>query len=225
LEPPIDASCGFDCGAQASYGLLVDRCFEYSGTSSKATPPDLGAWVRPLETLEGGQKVLPVEYRQSGQILMTDYFQVKEGSLFLLRRTFLPGQSVTWKGAQGEIVGVKWLWADALPGESHNTASSATLLGIGSGGTVNSTFKVFLDTPTANELTTPLSNYASGLKLLLSETPDHGVDSRRIFVEGLGFVQLNSAFSPTPGAVPLSYVLQKVRDVNPGDEDCGLGSP
>jgi len=111
-----DVSCGLDCAAQARYGLIIDRCFEYSTSKTTADdPPALGLWVRPVFTIEGGVKVIPVEYRQNGQIKMIDSFGIVDGTLKLMRREFSgTGQSVTYKTGM-DITGVTWLQMESGP--------------------------------------------------------------------------------------------------------------
>lgn len=220
-----DTSCGLDCALQEYFGFTLNRCFEYSSTQTKASPPSLAVVVRPVEKLEGGVSVLPLEYSQGGQIRMTDYFHFKDGSLALARRTFGPGQSVTYKNPQGFISGVPWLETATSSGQTVENAAEATVLGFGKGGSESTTYRVVFEEATGSALQTPLEKYEQGLKMVFFEEPDHGVDTRRTFVPNVGFIQLSSAFSPSAQATSLPYVLQNLRDIKPGDAPCGLESP
>lgn len=223
-----DTSCGLDCAAQARYGLIVERCFEYSeSTSTPQDPPALGAWVRPVFTLEGGVKVLPVEYRVNGQIKMIDSFTIRDGNLYLVRREFSgTGQSVTYKTGM-DLTGVQWLAMESGPGETYTTNTDAFVANTSSGASTPTTYRMTTADASASELKTSLTTYTSGLKLLVGETPDHGSDPRRVFVPDVGFVLIASSFSLLPGTtVPLS--VQKIRDIGSpdgGSEGCSLGVP
>lgn len=225
----IDTSCGLDCAAQQHYGLLVNRCFEYSTTAFAQNPAALGVVVRPVEQLEGGLPVLPLEYRESGQTKMTDYFTLRDGSLLLARRTWLPGQSVTYRDAEdGPISGVTWLSPSAAVGETYSSSTWATVAGAGNLISEATTYRVVLAAASTSERTVPLSTYPEALQMLLSETPDHGVDPRRVFVDGTGFVFFTSSFSPLASVTASPYYLQKIRDLgtpDAGPEDCGFGAP
>ncbi len=233
VRPPppdagVDTSCGLDCDAQRRYGLIVHRCFEYSTTTSPANPAELGAIVKPVEKLEGGLEVLPLEYRQSGQVRMTDYFTIKNGELFLARRTFLPGQSVTYRDGTGAIIGVKWLTPDASLGQSLSSEAQATVVGSGDGQPEPTTYAVSFSQPNATETTVPLKKFDGALKMVTSETPPHGADPRRIYVKDTGFVLFSTYFSPSVSGTAQEYRLQKIRDIGSpdgGTTECGLGSP
>ncbi len=226
-----DESCGIDCPAQKAYGLLVNRCMEYSKTGSAADPADLGVLVRRVNTLEGDVKVLEVEYREAGQIRMTDNFRLENGDLLLARRTIQGGQRVQYQNpADGPIVGVSWLHLSTAAGENLSTTLSAGLLKSGTLSNEATTYKVTAVAPdAANELTTPLKAYPEGVKLIFEETPDHGADTRRIWVRDVGFVSFSAKFSLDPAAPATFYRLQRIREVGPGvdggDVDCGFGSP
>ena len=106
-----DTSCGLDCAAQAYFGIVLNRCFEYSTDPLTAqTPPSLGVWVRDTRDpmtgkmfeLEGGIQVIPVEYRQGGQIIQTDYFTFNGGDLTLMRR-IAGTQSVTYQIGRAHV--------------------------------------------------------------------------------------------------------------------------
>lgn len=223
-----DTSCGLDCAAQNRYGLIVDRCFEYSDSNTTpADPPALGAWVRPVFTLEGGLKVLPVEYRVNGQIKMIDSFTIRGGALYLVRREFSgTGQSVTYKTGM-DITGVQWLQMESGAGETYTTETDAFVANPSGGVSTPTTYRMSTAAASASELKTVLTTYTSGLKLLVGETPDHGSDPRRVFVPDVGFVLIASSFSLRPGTAA-SYHLQKIRDIGSpdgGSEGCSVGAP
>ncbi|MCC6334569.1 MAG: hypothetical protein IT380_11350 [Myxococcales bacterium] len=223
-----DTSCGLDCVAQARYGLIVERCFEYSSDPLNAQdPPTLGAWVRPVFTLEGGVKVIPVEYRQNGQIRMIDSFSIVDGNLRLMRREFAgTGQSVTYKTGM-DITGVQWLTQGSSAGETYTSSTDAFIANQSSTMTVPTTYRMTTAAASASELRTPLETYTSGLKLLVGETPDHGSDPRRVYVPDVGFVVLASSFSLVPGTT-VAVSLQKIRDIGSpdgGSDACSLGRP
>lgn len=224
-----DTSCGFDCAAQARFGLIQNRCFEYSSDpTTKTDPPALGAWVRTMTTLEGGVQVLPVEYRAGGQILAVDNFAIKNGDLWLMRRQFIrDGQSVTYKTGSA-ITGVKWFSLGSAAGENASTDADAFVVGSsGTGTTTATSYQVSTSMPSVSELKTPLLTYSDGVKVLVGETPDHGSDTRRIWVPDTGFTLISSSFS-IAGGTALPYLLQRVRDPGTPDggaADCSLGSP
>ena len=227
-----DTSCGLDCAAQATYGLIINRCFEYSDdASNKRDPPLLGAQVLPVFTLDNTVRVLPVEYRQSGQLKMRDSFVLKNGDLLLVRREFpATSQSVTYRDSTLAISGVKWLQTDSASGQTYTTMSKALVVnGAGSSNSTDSSYRVTTAAPSANELRTPLNSYIEGVKLLTSESPtDNGSDSRRVFVPQVGFVLIASPFSLTPGAPTTPLMLQRIRDIGSPDAgagDCSLGAP
>jgi hypothetical protein len=225
-----DTSCGLDCVAQSHYGLIANRCFEYTtDATTPSDPPALGLKVLAVTSLEGGVKVLPVEYRVGGQLKMKDSFTLKDGDLYLVRREFIAqGSSVSYRDASGSLVGVKWLGQGSSVGESNPNAVSAYVVGTsGSGTSTDTSYQVTVATPSATELKTYLSKYDSALKLLVGETPDHGSDARRIFVPDVGFTLVASAFNPAGGS-PTPVVLQRVRDLgtpDAGSADCSLGAP
>ncbi len=224
-----DDSCGLDCAVQKAFGLVINRCFEYSDSATAKDPADLGVLVRGVKALEGDVKVLEVEYRQSGQILMTDNFQMTNGRLLLARRTFRVGDRVQYEDASGNISGVPWARPDLQAGETANTTTQAGLLKSGQLTSEATKYKVTSVAPDPiNELTTPLKAYESGVKLIFEESPDHRSDSRRIWVRDLGFAAFSSPGLAGPSGQPF-YRLQKVRDLGPGvdggDVDCGFGSP
>ncbi len=227
-----DTTCGLDCAAQATYGLVVNRCFEYSDDASKKKdPPSMGAQVLPVFTLDNKVKVLPVEYRQSGQLTMRDSFAIKNGGLLLVRREFpQSNQSVTYRDSMLQVSGVKWLQTNSASGETSTSMVKALVVNeAGAMGSTDSTYRVTTAAPSASELRTPLNSYLDGLKLLFSESPtDNGSDSRRVFVPQVGFVLIASPFSLTPGAPTTPLMLQRIRDIGSPDAgagDCSLGAP
>ncbi len=228
VKPTVDAgpdtSCGLDCAAQAHFGVVINRCFEYSTDPlTKQTPPSLGVWVRELFELEGGIQTLPVEYRQGGQIVQTDYFVFKGGDLTLMRR-IAGTQSVTYR-TDTMITGVKWLTQGTLAGENFETATTAFLSRDNS--STATTYRITTDVPTAGEKKTPLATYENAFKILFGESPDHGADSRRVFVPNTGFVIIASPFNLLGGS-PTPHHLQRIRDLGTADagaESCSLGVP
>jgi hypothetical protein len=227
----VDTSCGLDCVAQKTFGLIVNRCFEYSTSDSTANdPPALGVFVRDVFTLEGGVKVLPVDYRVGGQARMTDNFAfVADGSLRLMRREFpQQGQSITFRNDAMAITGVTWLLADVGPGQSQTTSSQAFVVNqSGAGTTEPTTYRVSTTMAMPNQLKTPLATYADGLRVLTTQTPDRGADPSRVFVREVGFIALSSPFNIT-GGNPTPVYLQRIRDVGTpdgGNEPCSTGAP
>ena len=227
-----DTRCGLDCAAQATYGLVVGRCFEYSDDSTrKKDPPSLGVLVLPVFTLDNSVKVLPVEYRQSGQLKMRDSFVFKNGDLLLARREF-PGtdQSVTYRDSALAVSGVKWLQRDSASGETYTSAVKALVVNAaGMSNSTDSSYRVTTAVPSAAELKTPLNGYLDGLKLITGESPtDNGSDPRRVFVPNVGFVLIASPLSLTPGTPTTPMSLQRIRDMgtpDAGSGDCSLGAP
>lgn len=225
-----DTSCGLDCASQAFYGLVLDRCFEYSeSNSSTQSPPSLGVWVRkengPNGTfvLEGDVPSIVVEYRKSGQIVQSDYFTIKSGDLYLLRR-IAGGSSVTYR-TDTAITGVKWFSDDIGVGQS-STNSTTAFLSRDNSSTATS-YPVITEAPNAGEKKAPLATYDTGIKVIFGESPDHGSDPRRVFVPNLGFTMIASPFSLLGGA-PTPHYLQRVRDIgtpDAGPDACSLGVP
>ena len=226
----VDDSCGIDCAAQKRFGIIANRCFEYSVSDSmKNDPPKLGALVKPVFTLEGGVKVMPVEYREGGQTLMIDNFSFENGNLKLLRREFpRQGRSVTFRNDAMGITGVTWLLADAAPGQSQTTNTQADSVDQSGMHTLEAaSYRVSIQAPTPPQLKTPLSDYSSGLRLLTSQMPDRGADPIRTFVADLGFITITSPFNYA-GGNPTPVFLQRVRDLgsaDAGSEPCSLGIP
>ena len=219
-----DTSCGIDCVAQENYGLIINRCFEYSTDPlSKQTPPSLGIWVREVFELEGGVPTIPVEYRVGGQTLQTDYFAIKNGDLLLMRRIAGSG-SVTYR-TDTTITGVKWLTLGTAAGENFSTETTAFLSRDNS--STATSYRITTDLPTGGEKKTPLATYDTAIKILFGESPDHGSDPRRIFVPGTGFTVIASPFNLAGGS-PTPHVLQRIRDLGTADagtEACSLGVP
>jgi|GEM_PF-2237754 hypothetical protein len=219
-----DTSCGLDCAAQENYGLIINRCFEYSDDPlSKKSPPSLGVWVREVFELEGGIATIPVEYRQGGQIVQTDYFVIRDGDLVLMRRAPAAG-SVTYK-TDAAITGVKWLSLGTAAGENFSTKTTA-FLSLGNQ-SVATDYRVTTAEATGGEKKTPLGTFDTAFKMLFGESPDHGSDPRRIFVPGTGFVVIASPFNLS-GGTPTPHSLQRIRDIGTADagtEPCSLGVP
>lgn len=229
VKPKVDAgpdtSCGLDCAAQEVFGLIKNRCFEYSTDPlQKQTPPELGVLIAPeLFTLEGGISTIAVEYRKQGQIVGTDYFTFKSGDLTLLRR-IAGTQSVTYR-TDTAITGVKWLSQGTGTGENFSTTTSAFLSRDDS--STPTAYRITTDVPTGGEKKTPLATYDNAIKILFGESPDHGSDSRRIFASGVGFTVIASPFNLL-GGTPTPVYLQRIRDIGTADagtESCSLGVP
>jgi hypothetical protein len=229
LDGGPDVRCGLDCAAQARYGLFVNRCFEYSSSpTSPEALPALGLWVRDVFTLEGGVKVLPVEYRVRGQTKMVDNFGLRDGDLLLMRRQFSStGQSVTYRDDGGAIVGVKWLSMDTAGGQTSVTPAQAfTVDGTGHGTTEAVSYQVSTVMGSSSDQRTPLATYGSAITLLFGDEA-HGADPRRVYVPDVGFTIVSSSFLLS-GSSPLPVALQRVRDLgtpDAGAADCSLGSP
>ena len=226
-----DTSCGLDCDVQNRLGLIVNRCFEYSGDPDKMplNPPTLGMQVKPVLTLEGGVKVLPLEFRQNGAARMIDNLGIVNGEVRLMRREFLQtGQSVTYRNSKNEIVGVKWTDPAMAPGETYAGSAEAYVVNsMGVGETTSTNYKVSVFDGTITELKTPLKTYDAGLKMVFSETPDHGSDARRVLVNDVGFVLISTSLQLN-GTTPLAVSLQRIRDIgtpDAGTDACSLGAP
>ncbi len=217
----IDTSCGLDCEAQQEYGLILDRCFEYSKSATqRASPPDLGVYVRRVFTLEGDVPTIEVVYyRGGGNIAATDFFTLPDGALTLVRRSPTGATSLTYL-QDNKVDGVTWLTSGAVVGARIETARDARL-----GDDVTGTqYRVDVVEAVAADLNTVDAGVETdgGIKLLFGETPAHYYDSQRVFVPGLGFVRL------TPSAAivqDVPHYLQSVRDIDrdAGTPTCGLG--
>lgn len=213
--PMIDTSCGIDCAAQAKYGLLEKTCFEYSATTSAASPPDLAAEVRPKVELEGGIPVMQVRYTTTGNPRMQDSFTIVNGELKLLRREFgAGGTSVSYKKTTGELEGVKWLAPNTGIGENLSTTSSADVIAA-MRMSESTTFRVTTSAPGQSDLAVPYATFDGGVRMLLSETPDHGSDSRRVWVPGVGFPLITTPLMLT-GGTSQEYRLQNIKSTADG---------
>lgn len=229
---PVDTSCGLDCDAQKQYGLLLNSCFEYADGPTAVDPPALGIFVREVFTLEGGVKTLVVEYLQGGQKKMTDSVGIVDGKLKLMRREFAGGQSVTYKNASNDIVGVDWLAKTSASGSSLESTSNAdVLLGGSNRKNESTTYRVTLDDAPSSQITVPAmgSPFTGALRMSFNEDPDHGSDGLRVWAPKVGFIYYSSAFQLAGGTAP-QYRLQKVRTIgmggaDGGDKPCSLGSP
>ncbi len=222
-----DTSCGIDCAAQEEFGLIINRCFEYSTDPSapEALQPSIGALVKNVFELEGGVKSIPVEYNHGGQPLGTDYFTFVDGQLTLLRR-IAGSSSVTYR-SDTTITGVTWLPMGAAAAQNFSTTRDAFL---SSDNSVTSTvYRVTTDVPTTGEKRNPaMINSDNAIKLIFGETPDHGSDPRRVFVPGTGFTVIVSPFNLLGNASAVPNHLQRIRDIgsaDAGSEPCGLGVP
>lgn len=217
----IDDSCGIDCAAQNDYGLILGRCFEYTETSTAVTPPNLGVSVEEVVTLENGVKGLSVKYRTGGLTKMEDVFAIKNGELYLLRRNWLSAQSVTYKDNDNNVVGTLWLRPGTAPGENVSSGTvKADFINGAARVSEDSKFSLLASAATATDLKTPAEQFTEGLRLLITETPLHGADTRRTFVKGKGFVRFTSTLT-IAGGQSQEFTLQKIRDVPAGAFDCG----
>jgi hypothetical protein len=224
----IDTSCGIDCAAQAKFGLIIGTCFEYSNTNAGQNPASLGAEVLELFTLEGDVKVIPVEYRELGQLRMRDSFGIVDGELKLMRREFAGGNSVTWKDASNAIVGVGWLRTTSATGETLEGDRTATTVTAGGAGmNAPATHKVTLNTAVTSDLNTPLKAYPDGLSMLFNAAP--GTDNRRTWVPDVGFIGFSNTFTLGGSGTATPYKLQKIRNLKDTDGGtvvpCGFGAP
>ncbi len=226
---PIDTSCGIDCAAQKSFGLLLNTCFEYADGLMVMNPPVIGVFVREVFTLEGGVKTIVVEYSSGGQKKMTDSFGIVDGTLKLMRREFSGGQSVTYKDTANAITGSSWLDRNSGLGSNLSTTSSADVLLGGSNRKSESTsYRVTLAEASSNQLTVPQHTYDAGYQMLFSEDPDHGSDGLRVWVPDVGFINFSSSFLLTGGS-STQYRLQRIRTIDPasdaGEKPCSTGTP
>ncbi len=220
---PVDTSCGIDCAAQEQYGLIANRCFEYSATNNAQQFPEVGVFVRPVKELEGGVKVMPVEYRQSGLILMTDNFTIKTGDLYLARREFGAGQSVTYKDANNSIVGVPLFRKDTEVNQNFSATVTADVVNGGDRNAVETTLTVNSLPAGSLEKTMAAGSYPDAIKLAFAESPEQRMDSSRVLAKGTGFVVFTSNFKLNSADKKLPKYLQGIRDIAEGDVDCGLG--
>ncbi|MBL8957790.1 MAG: hypothetical protein JNK82_43850 [Myxococcaceae bacterium] len=218
--PMVDTSCGFDCAAQQKYGLIAGRCFEYSDTNVVVDPPALAAEVLAKRDVEGVE-VMDVAYTRTGNPVMRDLFTIVNGELKLVRREFgASGTSVAYKDSTGKLTGVKWLTPTTGAGENFSTMTEADVIFPPAARvTTTTTYRVTTNEPTGTDLRFPIGTYDAGVRLILTETPDHGNDSRRTWVPGVGFVMLTSPLATT--GPKLEYSLQKVKDT-PDGGPCGF---
>ncbi|MGQ0508143.1 MAG: hypothetical protein ACT4TC_22825 [Myxococcaceae bacterium] len=227
VDPPYvaDQRCGIDCAAQKSFNLQVGRCFEYSKGDTATYPPDLGVLVDQQVTLEGDVKALELSYSELGQIRMTDAVTFRDGDLLLMRRKLPGGMRVQY--TDGKIfTGLPWVKAGMTSGETVSVETQAELLLENQPRSVATTFKVSAIKPDpAMELTTPFKAYDAGLKLVFTETPYHGAESRRIFVDEVGFVAFSTRFALTDTVPSTFYKLQNVREITDTSVRCGLEMP
>jgi hypothetical protein len=213
----VDTSCGIDCVAQAEYGLLPQTCFEYSGNNL----PTLGVQVGAVEDLEGGVKAIPVTYKVGGLIRQTDYFTVRDGALVQLRRTWQPGESVTYQDASTAIVGVTWISPGQGAGETTRNTVNARKVGGGKDETTATKFDVSLEEATPLALKTPKETFTSGLRMNIAEVPEHASDIRRVLVRGTGFIRFSSPLDAAGGSASGEYELTSIETLPEGSFDCG----
>ena len=228
----VDTSCGLDCAAQQKFGLIIGTCFEYSNTNAGQNPASLGGEVLDVFTLEGGVKVIPLEYRELGQLRMRDSFGIVGNELRLMRREFAGGNSVTWKDSSNAIVGVGWLHTNSSSGESIEvTRTATTVSGGGTGMNADATHRVTVTeitstSSTASDLTTPLKTYESALSMLFNAAP--ATDNRRLWVPDVGFISFSNTFTLSGSGTAVPYKLQKIRDLKADGGSstlCGFGGP
>ncbi|MBM4381209.1 MAG: hypothetical protein FJ086_18205, partial [Deltaproteobacteria bacterium] len=203
----VDSSCGIDCVAQAEYGLLAQTCFEYTGTNL----PTLGVQVEPVEELEGGMAVMPVTYKMGGQVKQKDYFTVRDGALVQVRREWPPGNSVSYQDDLGNLRGVTWLAAGQGAGEVTRNTVMARRVGGGNDEARSTKFDVSVEEATPLSLKTPKESFTSGLRLNISEVPEHASDLRRVLVRGTGFVRFSSPLDAAGGSTTGEYELQSIQ--------------
>jgi hypothetical protein len=223
-QSAVDASCGLDCASQQRYGLIVQRCFEYANPSVAPDELAIGAWVRPPQRLEGGRLVLPVLYSEGGLIRMTDLFFFEGGDLYLARRSFQSGQSVTYRDEAANIVGVPWWQVGAAANRSFQKQVQADVWDGSTRTRQATTFRVNTLEPTDQERTVPAGTFGAALKIVITETPEHGMDTRRVFAEGTGFTLFASPLH-LAGETSTEYRLLRIRDVGAqdgGSHPCGV---
>ena len=214
----VDTSCGIDCAAQAEYGLLPQACFEYTGNNL----PALGVQVGPAETLEGGMAVMPVTYKQGGLTKQVDYFTVKDGALVQVRREWPAAGSVSYQDGSGNLVGVTWLSPGQGAGEvTRNTVNARWVQGSTDRIDTDTKFDVSLEEATPLSLKTPKETFPSGLRLNISEVPEHASDIRRVLVRGTGFIRFSSPLDPAGSGTAGEYELQSIKTLPEGSFDCG----
>lgn len=216
--PMIDTSCGIDCAAQGRYGLLKGTCFEYSDTSSIASPPSLAAEVmEAIENFEGSNTVIQVRYTSGGQRRQQDTFTILNGELRLVRREFgAGGTSVSYKNAAGDLEGVKWLAVNTGIGENISMMSSADVITPGSRVTEATTYRVTTSAAGTADLNVPYTSFDGGVRMLITESPmDHGSDTRRVWVPDVGFAMITTPLMLSGGASQ-EYKLQNIKNTADG---------
>ncbi|MFL5318865.1 MAG: hypothetical protein ACJ790_04355 [Myxococcaceae bacterium] len=216
----VDETCGIDCDSQRDYGLIAQTCFEFSSTDTSESPPALGLLVSPVTTLEGNVKVMQVSYLQGGLKKMTDSYTIKGTDLYLIRREWQAGQSVSYKDDSGALVGVLLARRSTGAGETLSSSVKADVVNSGNRDSVATTYTVTTAVPSSTDLKTPAETYTDGLTLLQSETPDHGRDPRRLLVHQKGFVLFSSPLSISGGTAQ-AYKLQNIKQLPEGSFDCG----
>ena len=221
--PVVDTTCGIDCAAQQSYGLIAGTCFEYTDTTSTVSPPALGVEVMPKLELEGGIPVMQVKYSVGGQRRLQDSFTIVNGELKLVRREFGPGgTSVSYKKTTGELEGVKWLATNTAAGENISTMTSADVITPAARVTDATTYRVTTSAPGTSDLNVPYAPFDGGLKLLITESPtDHGSDTRRVWVPGVGFALITTPLMLV-GGVSQEYRLQNIKYPADAGSLCGF---
>jgi hypothetical protein len=219
----IDDSCGIDCVAQQRYGLIEDTCFEYADVNMPQQFPAIGAWVRKVRELEGGVRVMPLEYRQNGQILMIDNFTIRQGSLYQIRREFRAGQSVTYRQTQaGPLAGVPWLHPDTQAGQNFSESVHTHMVNAGQQSDEPTSWRVNTFEATSGEKNVPQGEFPDAFKMAFTENPPHGKDTTRVFAPGTGFIVFTSTLQleSTTNAKP--YFLQALRPLSQDEGECGL---
>src|SRR5262249_12040075 len=159
--------------------------------------------------LEGHVKVMDVLYATGGQIRMTDSFTITNGTLKLVRRNWGASSSVSYQNPDKSLDGVQWIATDPGVGSNVETMEDARFIQPASDTTEMTDYRVTVAAGAANELRVPYGTFDGGVKLLMSETPDHGSDTRRIYAGGVGFTLIASPLAPTGTA--LEYRLQNVK--------------
>lgn len=225
---PIDTSCGLDCEQQKLYGLLKNDCFEYTDNGIAQNPPVLGVLVRDTFTLEGNVKTLAVDYRAGGQLKMTDYFAFPDRKLTLMRREYSGSmaQSVTYKDSMNNIIGAPWT-DDQNPADGTTTDNMRTAFLVTSASmtSMESTdYRVTTVAADSTDLTVPAQTFDGGFGMVFNETPDHGVDGKRVLVPQVGFISFSTPFQ-LAGGTATTYKLQKARSIDANSAVCGFGAP
>ena len=157
---------------------------------------------------------------------MIDYFGITDGKLLLMRREFSAGQSVTFKNATNDIVGVPWLELTSDVGTNLAASPTADVLN-GPRTSEATSYRVTIDQASVSQSTVPVQAepFDGGLRMLFSESPDHGSDALRIWVPRLGFINFSTSFQLAGGNAS-QYRLQKIRTIgNDGGATCSLGTP